>query len=228
MSSEHRHHQHQHAAPNPHDPGDATPSEFWEDFYSTDTHPWTGNPNEVLVNALSSLSDFTGTTAADLGCGSGADAVYLAQQGLTVTAVDISAAALAHGRDAAQAAGVDGQITWTQINLDDDFPSGSWDLIASSYLHSPVELGRASILSKAAAAVNPGGALIVIGHDGVPHWNSEAPDDFTFPSVDEVLAELNLGDDWSLERKDLIDITIGRPEGQVVDRTDSLIVLRRR
>lgn len=225
-SSTHQHHQH--SGPNPHDPGDATPSEFWEDFYSTDTHPWTGNPNEVLVNAVTALDGDAGRTAADLGCGSGADAVYLAQQGFAVTAVDISSAALAHGRDAARAAGVDDQITWAQVDLDDDFPTGSWDLITTSYLHSPVELGRASILNRAAAAVNPGGVLIIIGHDGVPHWNTDAPEDFSFPSIDEVITELDLDDEWSVERKDLIDITIGRPEGQVVDRTDSLIVLRRK
>ncbi|MFW0788843.1 class I SAM-dependent methyltransferase [Gordonia sp. CPCC 205333] len=218
-------HQHQHTAP---DAGDATPSEFWEEFYSTDTRPWTGNPNEVLVDAITSLPHVTGTTAADLGCGSGADAIFLAQQGLRVTAVDISTAALQHGRESACAAGVDDRIHWQQADLDTAFPTGSWDLVTTSYLHSPVDLGRSQILRKAAAAVNPGGVLIIIGHDGVPHWNADAPDDFNFPSVDEVLTELNLDGEWTVARRDLVPITIGRPDGQEIDRTDSLIVLRRR
>ncbi|GAB17433.1 hypothetical protein GOEFS_032_00290 [Gordonia effusa NBRC 100432] len=220
MSSSTHHHTH--------DASDATPSEFWEEFYSTDIRPWTGNPNQVLVDAVTSLDDFAGTTATDLGCGSGADAVYLAQQGLRVTAVDISAAALQHGREAACTAGVDDQVHWQQIDLDHDFPSGSWDLVTTSYLHSPVELGRSQILRKAAAAVNPGGVLIIIGHDGVPHWNADAPDDFNFPSVDDVLSELDLDDEWTIARRELLPITIGRPDGQEIDRTDSLIMLRRR
>lgn len=226
-SSTHHHHEHPAHAD---DAITATPSEFWEDFYSTDTHPWTGNPNEVLINALTALDAdrFAGTTALDLGCGSGADAVYLAGRGMTVTAVDISAAALEHGRTAAEQAGLASLLTWTQANLDDEFPSGSWDLVTSSYLHSPVDLARTHILRRAADAVNPGGVLIIIGHDGVPHWNTDVPEDFSFPSMTEVVAELGLADDWSVERQDLIPISIGRPEGQVVDRIDSLIVLRRR
>lgn len=225
-STDHHHEHPAHGA----DEETRSPSEFWEDFYSTDTHPWTGNPNELLTNALTVLADdgFVGTTALDLGCGSGADAVYLAERGMAVTAVDISAAALKHGRSAAERVGVSSRITWRQIDLDSEFPSGSWDLVTTSYLHSPVDLERTNIVRNAASAVNPGGVLIIIGHDGVPHWNADAPEDFSFPSVDEVIAEFDLDNDWTVQRKDLISITIGRPEGQLVDRTDSLIVLRRR
>lgn len=202
------------------------PEEFWEDFYSTDTKPWTGNPNEVLVNAVAALDLPKGSDAVDLGCGSGADAVFLAQRGFSVTAVDIAAAALNHGIEAAQAAGQSEAITWLQANLASDFPSGSWDLVVSSYLHSPVALERHQILTRARDAVRPGGALVIIGHDGVPHWDNDddrpVPE---FPSIDEVIADLGLdGPGWTVIRRELVPIMIEWPGREPVERTDSLIV----
>ena len=143
------------------------PAEFWEDFYRPGQQPWSGRPNQVLVTELADQprSGRRGT-ALDLGCGAGADAIWLAQQGWTVTGVDISAAALDHAATEADAAGVADRIEWLQRDLDGGLPDGTWDLVAAAYLHSPVELQREKVLRRAAAAVAPGGTLIVIGHQG--------------------------------------------------------------
>ena len=79
-------------------------------------------------------------SALDLGCGAGADAIWLAEQGWDVTGLDISAAALEQAAVAARAAGVAGRVTWVRHDLADGLPVGEWDLVVAAYLHSPVEL----------------------------------------------------------------------------------------
>jgi len=53
------------------------------------------------------------------GCGHGSDTLWLAAHGWQVTAVDFSAAALAHARSTAEAAGADvaGRVDWVEADL---------------------------------------------------------------------------------------------------------------
>ncbi|GAA3043848.1 class I SAM-dependent methyltransferase [Gordonia defluvii] len=205
------------------------PREHWEGFYGAGKRPWTGKPNTILVDAIGDLAA-PGRTALDLGCGSGADAIWLAEQGWTVTAVDIAEAALDIGRDHAREAGLTGgAIVWQQADLDTDFPTGTWDLVSACYLHSTVELARADILHKAAAAVAPGGALLIVGHWAMPAWRFDG-DPPAFPSIDDVLADLgvdSVGSEWSIVRTDIVDVPMTAPDGNPSSRTDTLVHLRR-
>ena len=63
----------------------------WDERYRTKPQMWSGKPNPQLVREAGGLKP---GKALDLGCGEGADAIWLAQQGWTVTAVDVSAVAL--------------------------------------------------------------------------------------------------------------------------------------
>ena len=164
-------------------------AQFWEDFYAGRTR-WSGRPNELLVAEVQALSP---GDALDLGCGEGGDAIWLAQLGWRVTAVDVSSTALASAAEHARLADVADGIRWERHDLDATFPAGQFDLVASCYLQSPVALGRSAILRAAAAAVRPGGLLVVIGHAGPPSWNPDH-DHGGMPSAAEVLAELDLGD----------------------------------
>lgn len=170
---------------------DAT--QWWEDFYREGRGRWSGRPNGSLVEEVVGLA---AGTALDLGCGQGADAIWLAQQGWRVTAVDISSIALATAARDAEAAGLaPDAIAWEQRELGvDPLPEGRFDLVTASFLHSPVELPRVQILREAAAAVAPGGTLLVVGHvasDAHPHVDLPAPE--------EVVAELALpAERWAL------------------------------
>ena len=64
---------------------------FWDERYSSASSIWSGNPNPQLVAEVAGLAP---GRALDIGAGEGADALWLAQQGWTVTAVDISTVAL--------------------------------------------------------------------------------------------------------------------------------------
>ncbi|NDL59302.1 FAD-dependent oxidoreductase [Phytoactinopolyspora mesophila] len=216
-----------HSVPNHHGHlGDdhRTPAEFWEDFYAADGR-WSGAPNELLVSELTERPAGSGDSALDVGCGTGADAIWLAGQGWSVTAVDISKAALDEASTAAEAAGVGDRIQWMRDDLDAGFPDGTWDLVNVAYLHSPVALRRDDILRRAAAAVAPGGLLLILGHEGMPSW-TEPPPEVEFPTTDDVLAALDL-DGWTVEKAEKRAVTVHRPGESPGTRTDHVIRVRR-
>ena len=130
-------------------------------------------------------------TALDLGCGEGGDAIWLAAQGWTVTAADISQTALDIAAQHAAEAGV--TVAWERHDLAVSLPAGSFDLVTTSFLHSKVELPRARILRAAAEAVAPGGTLLVVGHAPSAEHHHE-----DLPGPDAVVAELALPEDWEL------------------------------
>src|SRR6478609_9919899 len=63
---------------------------------------WSGQPNGRLI---AEVADLVPGRALDVGCGEGADALWLARRGWTVTAIDISDVAVARAREAAEVAG---------------------------------------------------------------------------------------------------------------------------
>jgi 2-polyprenyl-3-methyl-5-hydroxy-6-metoxy-1,4-benzoquinol methylase len=111
-----------------------------------------------------------------------------------VTATDVAQSALATGARKAAAAGVAAAITWEQHDLGVSFPAGTFDLVTTSFLHSPVELPRTAILRRAAAAVAPGGTLLVIGHaPSATHAHAD------LPTAEDVVADLALpADEWTV------------------------------
>lgn len=68
-----------------------TDAEFWDSKYREHPTPRRQEPNPVLAEVAVSLSP---GVALDLGCGEGADALWLSAQGWRVTGVDVSGVAL--------------------------------------------------------------------------------------------------------------------------------------
>ena len=68
---------------------------FWEERYASADAVWSGRVNATLAEVVSTLAV---GRALDLGCGEGGDAIWLAQQGWQVTAVDVSPTAIARCR----------------------------------------------------------------------------------------------------------------------------------
>jgi SAM-dependent methyltransferase len=135
----------------------------WEERYRAKPLVWSGKPNPQLVAEVAAL---TAGRALDAGCGEGADAVWLAQNGWRVTALDISATALARAAEHAAAAGADiaQRIDWVRKDLtveplDDD----GYDLVSAQFMHVPSDI-RKDLYARLAAAVAPGGTLLIVGH----------------------------------------------------------------
>lgn len=135
---------------------------YWEGRYKDKHEVWSGRPNRQLVAEATPLRP---GTALDAGCGEGGDAVWLAQQGWTVTAVDFATTALERGARAAAAAGVADRIEWVTADLSTwDPPATGYDLVSSQFLHLPPGV-RTPLFARLADAVAPGGTLLLAGHD---------------------------------------------------------------
>lgn len=78
----------------------------WEERYRTGDVPWdTGNPSSELKRVLAE-EKIQPCRAIDLGCGTGSNAIWLAQQGFEVTGLDVSKLAIEHAKEKARSAGV--------------------------------------------------------------------------------------------------------------------------
>jgi SAM-dependent methyltransferase len=201
--------------------------QFWEEFYRERDQVWTGNPNALLVREAAEL---TPGSALDLGCGEGGDAIWLAGRGWRVTAIDVSATALQRAAAHAREAGVGERIVWAEHDLTQSFPSGLFDLVSAQFFHSPIEQAdeRATVLRQAAAAVAPGGVLLIASHAGWPSFVEHPHIDVHFPTMPEVIDELGLDlDAWQVETADEVEHELTSPEGQVGHRTDTVLRMRR-
>ncbi|MFC5931394.1 class I SAM-dependent methyltransferase [Cryobacterium melibiosiphilum] len=220
------HDHHSHDSPDSHRSDDAAqdPATFWENRYSAAGQSWSGRPNAALEREAAGL---TPGTALDLGCGEGGDVLWLARGGWRVTGVDISPSALALG---AASGGVSGSIRWLQADLATWQPDETYDLVTAHFLHSPVQLPREVILRRAAAAVAPGGLLLIVGHAGVPPWAEHAHehDTASLPTPEEVLAALDLPtEEWTVVTCAEVERLATAPDGTQVTLADSVLSMRR-
>ena len=132
----------------------------WDDRYRDREWLWTVDANRFVVQEVSGL---TPGMALDLAAGEGRNAVWLARQEWTVTAVDFSAVALGRASDLAAREGV--TITTVEADLRSYVPPvGAFDLVVLAYLHLPPDPFR-DVLTRAANALAPGGTLVIVGHD---------------------------------------------------------------
>lgn len=198
--------------------------QFWEQRYADADRVWSGRVNARLAEVAAPLSP---GRALDLGCGEGADAIWLAEHGWQVLAVDVAETALGRAATEARARNMLERIEFQRHDLSESFPDGTFDLVSAQYLHSPVHLERDAILRRAAASVHPGGVLLVVDHGAAPPWMRDNHH-HDFPSVDEVIASLQLEErSWDRLRVESAERETTGPDGLPATLTDNIIVLRR-
>jgi SAM-dependent methyltransferase len=187
--ADHAHHSHDTPAPTEEFPFGL---QYWEDRYAAPGLAWSGNPNPVLVTEATPLAP---GRALDIGSGEGADAFWLAARGWSVTGVDISTNALDKARAAAEAhdPAAAARIQWEQHDLTSWLPSArSYDLVSSQFMHLP-EPSRSTLFRGLAAAVAPGGTLLIVAHDvsGLDEADHHAHLTELMFGVDDVLAAID-------------------------------------
>ncbi|MBW3669336.1 MAG: methyltransferase domain-containing protein [Actinobacteria bacterium] len=133
----------------------------WDARYSErDGAMWSGRPNGRLVAEVAGLRP---GQAVDVGCGEGADAIWLAQRGWTVTAIDVSDVAVSRARQASERAGV--AVDWVCGDaLQTPFAAGSFDLVSMQYPALP-KAGGEPAMQALVDTVRPGGLLLAVYHD---------------------------------------------------------------
>jgi SAM-dependent methyltransferase len=164
----------------------------WDDRYASEQQIWSGEPNVALVTEVGGLEP---GTALDVGCGEGADALWLASQGWQVTALDVSAVAL--GRAAAEARKRGAEVIWLHAGLlAAPRPLTGFDLVSAQYPSLPSTRERTAERALL-DAVALGGHLVVVHHEMAlddAHAHGFDPTGFLGPST---VAEL-LDEDWSI------------------------------
>lgn len=178
--------------------GAAAQAAEWDARYSEPGGPmWSGRPNGRLV---AEVADLAPGRALDVGCGEGADAIWLARRGWTVTAVDISDVALCRAREAAELAGV--VVDWVGGDaLQTPLPAHSFDLVSMQYPAVPKAAGEAAV-RMLLDTVRPGGLLLAVYHDldgeHREHMKSQGVDPADYVGADDLYRLL--GDDFAVER----------------------------
>ncbi|WP_424638172.1 SAM-dependent methyltransferase [Embleya sp. AB8] len=198
---------------------------LWDARYAESHRIWSGNPNATLVREAADLAP---GRALDIGCGEGGDAIWLAERGWTVTGIDVSRIALARAAEHAREKGVGDRIEWEWHDLGATFPTGGFDLVSAHFLHSHGDLPREAILRSAAAAVLPGGVLLIVGHSGLPAWEENPHPEMELPTPASVLAALELPDGaWEVLRCEEHERIQNDPDGKPTTRIDNTLKVRR-
>lgn len=125
---------------------------WWENLYAEREQRWSGNVNPVLADIAPSLN--LGRVL-DVGCGEGADVIWLAHHGWEATGIDVSPTATRRATAAAQEADLDpGRVRFVTGDLT-SLPTQAYDLVSASFLHSPAGGSREEVLRQAAERVAP-------------------------------------------------------------------------
>jgi SAM-dependent methyltransferase len=174
--------------------GDPDVQAQWDERYADRQQLWSGQPNGALV---AQLADLAPGRVLDVGCGEGADAVWLARGGWDVTALEVSGVALERAAAHARDAGV--TVNWLHAELAlAPLEPASFDLVSAQYpalLRTPDAAAERALL----AAVAPGGRLLLVHHADM---ETQPPPDAAFDPADYVWPSMvadRLDDGWTME-----------------------------
>jgi thioredoxin reductase/SAM-dependent methyltransferase len=192
----------------------------WDERYRSKPEIWSGNPNTALV---AEATDLPPGTALDAGAGEGGDALWLAARGWQVTAADISSVAIERASKRASERGL--TITWLHADFAKVTAPDTYDLVTAHYLHVP-KSEQQPLFRHLAAAVAPGGTLLVVGHDLGDQTKLPRPDLVEHGwTAGEVAAAL--GEGWTIQVAETRPRRITGQDGDEVDIHDVILRARR-
>ena len=202
--------------------------ELWDERYRSRPALWSGEPNRHLVGEAAELEP---GLALDVGCGEGADAIWLARRGWRVDGVDVSGVALRRAAEHADRAGAEiaGRITWLHENLTTWDPGrGRYDLVSAQYMHLPPP-ERDVLFRGLAEAVAPGGTLLIVGHHPTDLQTTvpRPPRPELFFTGADVVALLD-PDGWDVVTEAAVARSVTDPDGRAVTVHDTVVRARRR
>lgn len=160
--------------------------ERWNERYRSDDFSPSDAPSPLLAEFVESLPS---GRALDVATGAGRNALFLAERGYRVDAVDVSEEALAVARERAADRSIDGEIDWIRADVDEySLSKGGYDVVVVNYYHT---LDRLPAIKEALA---PGGVLVYEHYlrSSAPTDRGPSGDRYRFRSNDLLRACLDL------------------------------------
>ncbi len=130
----------------------------WDARYAASDLVWGSDPNRFVEEALGPVEP---GRALDLACGEGRNSIWLAARGWQVTGVDFSRVAIERASELAEARGV--KVDWRAADATAHEEAAGRTLVLIAYLQVPRD-ERSQVLKNAAAALESGGELFMVGH----------------------------------------------------------------
>ncbi len=201
----------------------------WDERYAASELVWSSSPNQFVE---AELSDLAPGRALDLAAGEGRNAIWLADRGWRVTAVDFSLVGLDKGRElqARHPRGRDLHIDWVHADaLTYDPGPVAFDLAVVAYLQL-AEDERRTAVRRAFSSLAPGGTLFLVAHDStnLTEGTGGPQEPAVLYTAEEVLGDLD-GERFEVVRAERVARTLPPAEPGGPERTayDALVRLVR-
>ena len=201
-------------------------AEQWDQRYDKTELVWSVGPNVWVEQVAFGLAP---GTALDLGAGEGRNALWLAENGWDVTAVDFSAVAIDRARGLARErlGNAADRVEGVCADLLNYQPTAqSSDLVMLIYLQMPPDQRR-NVIEAAAGAVRRGGLLLVVAHDSdnLAHGYGGPQDPSVLYTAVDITADLATSG-LSIDRADQVVRVVTTDAGQR-QALDALVVASR-
>lgn len=171
----------------------------WDKRYSAKALNWSVGPNALFAQIVGKLPS---GRAIDVASGEGRNAIWLAEQGWEVDAIDFSKIGITKSEQIAVKKNV--KVHWIVDDVTSfEFAPGAYDLVAVLYLHTSLA-ERERWLPRVIDAVAPGGHFVYIAHDpaNVESGVGGPQDKSLLPSVVELTSLL---DGFLLQRSEVYE-----------------------
>jgi SAM-dependent methyltransferase len=164
----------------------------WDERYAASELVWSATPNQFVAEEL---GDLPPGLALDVAAGEGRNALWLAENGWQVTAVDFSLVGLDKGRDlqARHPRGRDLHVDWVHADaLTYDSGALRFDLVLVAYLQLVADERRTAV-RRAFAALREGGTFFLVAHDAtnLTEGTGGPSDPDVLFTAEEVLGDLD-------------------------------------
>lgn len=188
----------------------------WDERYSEPGAAFGDRPNDFLASQEQLIRSSGGRRALCLGEGEGRNALWLAQMGFAVTAVDLSLVGLNNARARATRLGVAIQTVQADLSHWQIAPD-KWDLIVSIFCHLPPET-RARVHQSVVAGLAPGGLYILESYGPSQLGRKTGgPSDVSMLASAEQLTKELYGLDFLTRREVSRDVTEGQRHTGMAD-----------